>query len=143
MNIVAGAGYYVDASHPTNMNTLSEENICQQIIKELQEGCDGTDIKAGVIGEIGCSWPLTGTYCAMLFNISSDNNGLEMKHSQDGILGVINLQYCAPPPPPPPNCPCIYAHIRKLMYQIRYVASLAPPSRLCFWKYLFVCLFVF
>ena len=27
--------------------------------EEVTEGIDGTDIKAGLIGEIGCSWPLT------------------------------------------------------------------------------------
>ena len=28
-------------------------------MKEVTEGIDGTDVKAGLIGEIGCSWPLT------------------------------------------------------------------------------------
>ena len=29
------------------------------MVKELTEGVNGTSIKCGVIGEIGCSWPLT------------------------------------------------------------------------------------
>ena len=62
VNIVAGAGYYVDVAHPPEMQKLREEDITQQIVQELTEGCDGTNIKAGVIGEIGCSWPLTGKY---------------------------------------------------------------------------------
>ncbi|XP_074981990.1 N-acetyltaurine hydrolase isoform X2 [Caretta caretta] len=29
------------------------------IVNEILRGADGTDIKCGVVGEIGCSWPLT------------------------------------------------------------------------------------
>ena len=29
---------------------------------EIVEGCEGTGIKCGVIGEIGCNWPLEGIF---------------------------------------------------------------------------------
>lgn len=29
------------------------------IVNEILNGADGTNIKCGVVGEIGCSWPLT------------------------------------------------------------------------------------
>ena len=48
------------ASHPPSMASLSVEDVYEQIVKEVMQGADGTDIKCGVIGEIGCSWPLTG-----------------------------------------------------------------------------------
>lgn len=41
------------------MSTRTEEELENQIVKEVKEGIDGTGIKAGLIGEIGCSWPLT------------------------------------------------------------------------------------
>ena len=58
VNIVAGAGFYVGASHPASMANRSIESLAEQIQAEIESGADGTDIKCGVIGEIGCSWPL-------------------------------------------------------------------------------------
>lgn len=59
VNILAGAGYYVDAAHPADVTSRTVESIAQKIQAEVETGVDGTDIKCGVIGEIGCSWPLT------------------------------------------------------------------------------------
>ena len=53
-----GAGYYVDSVHPEGMDQLSEEEIASQIIEEIRLGVGTTRVKAGIIGEIGCSWPL-------------------------------------------------------------------------------------
>ena len=58
MNIVMGAGYYVNAVHPDNMDDLTESQITQQIIDEIRIGVGETRVKAGIIGEIGCTWPL-------------------------------------------------------------------------------------
>jgi phosphotriesterase-related protein len=59
LNIVMGAGYYVDAVHPDGMDGMTEADITQQIIDEVRVGVGQTRVKAGIIGEIGCSWPLT------------------------------------------------------------------------------------
>lgn len=59
VNVVMGAGYYVDAVHPDNMNDLSESDISRQIVQEVKVGVGNTGVKAGIIGEIGCTWPLT------------------------------------------------------------------------------------
>ncbi|XP_077991347.1 N-acetyltaurine hydrolase-like [Glandiceps talaboti] len=58
VNIVAGTGYYVGASHPPEMDTMSIEELTQFMVNDLTKGAEGTDIKCGVIGEIGCTWPL-------------------------------------------------------------------------------------
>ena len=58
LNIVMGAGYYVDAVHPEGMDGLTEARITQQLIDEVRVGVGDTRVKAGIIGEIGCSWPL-------------------------------------------------------------------------------------
>ena len=55
INVVMGTGFYVYSSHPEEMKSMSEEEIAELIIKEINEGAEGTDIKAGVIGEIGIS----------------------------------------------------------------------------------------
>ena len=58
VNIIMGASYYVAAAHPSDMDHRSEDDIVEQIVRDVMEGVDGTGIRSGVIGEIGCSWPL-------------------------------------------------------------------------------------
>ncbi|GIS68855.1 MAG: aryldialkylphosphatase [Chloroflexota bacterium] len=59
LNIIMGAGWYIDKVHPEDMGSRTENDLAKQIIKELTEGINETNVKAGIIGEIGCSWPLT------------------------------------------------------------------------------------
>jgi len=59
LNVIMGSGYYVDASWSSEMKTRTEEEITEEIVKDLTEGVGTTGIKSGIIGEIGCSWPLT------------------------------------------------------------------------------------
>jgi len=59
VQVVMGAGHYVEASHPPDMDTRSEEQLFDAIVHDVTEGCDGTPIRAGIIGEIGCSAPMT------------------------------------------------------------------------------------
>jgi len=55
IKIVAGCGYYINESHPADMDGKTIEGIAEEILSEIEYGMDGTDIKAGVIGEIGTS----------------------------------------------------------------------------------------
>lgn len=55
VNIIAGAGYYVYSTHPKELEKMSVEEIAETIVREVEVGLDGTDIKAGIIGEIGIS----------------------------------------------------------------------------------------
>lgn len=59
LNIVMGASYYVDETHPKDLAQASEEEIAERIVGDIVDGADGTGIRAGLIGEVGCSWPLT------------------------------------------------------------------------------------
>ena len=59
LNIVMGSGYYVGISHPEDMNDKTEEDIAGEIIRDITLGVGDTGIKSGIIGEIGCSLPLT------------------------------------------------------------------------------------
>ena len=59
LNVIMGSGYYVAPSHPADMDSKTEEDICAEIVREVTEGVADTGIRAGIIGEIGCSWPLT------------------------------------------------------------------------------------
>ncbi|MCX2749997.1 hypothetical protein OOZ51_19610 [Arthrobacter sp. MI7-26] len=55
LNIIMGSGYYMDATHPPDMDSRSVEECAQEIINDILVGANGSTIKAGIIGEIGCS----------------------------------------------------------------------------------------
>lgn len=57
INIVAGCGYYWAASHPARVNSMSEDQLRDEIVNDITRGIGGTDVKAGIIGEIGTTWP--------------------------------------------------------------------------------------
>jgi phosphotriesterase-related protein len=59
LNIVMGAGYYVAAAHPADMDRRSEDSIVREIVEEITVGVGDTGVRAGLIGEIGNSWPWT------------------------------------------------------------------------------------
>jgi phosphotriesterase-related protein len=59
VHVVAAAGTYVDAYVPQDVRALSTEALADRFTAEVNEGLDGTTIRAGLIGEMGCSWPLT------------------------------------------------------------------------------------
>ena len=59
VNIVMGGSYYVDDRHPPEMDNLSEDDITHQIVGDIKEGVEGTALRTGIIGETGCSWPMT------------------------------------------------------------------------------------
>ncbi len=59
VNIIMGASHYVAPAHPADMDDRSEDFITEQIVNDVTQGADGTNFKSGIIGEVGCSWPLT------------------------------------------------------------------------------------
>lgn len=59
LNIVMGAGYYLGSSHPAKVAEMSIDQIADEIVHEATVGVDGTDIKIGLIGEIGVSSDFT------------------------------------------------------------------------------------
>jgi phosphotriesterase-related protein len=61
VNIIMGCSYYVEDNYPADarIDEKREEEIVEEIARDILEGVDGTDIRAGIIGEVGCSWPLT------------------------------------------------------------------------------------
>lgn len=58
VNVICGCGHYVRTAHPPSIAKMSSEDVAEEIICDLTEGIDGTSIRAGVIGELGTTWPL-------------------------------------------------------------------------------------
>lgn len=59
LHIVMGAGYYIHPAHPDWLESADEKAIAARIEADLTEGPDMDGVRAGFIGEVGCSWPLT------------------------------------------------------------------------------------
>lgn len=59
LNIVMGSGYYIDPALPPDMDDKSEDEIVEEIVRDIDEGVGPKGICAGLIGEIGLSWPMT------------------------------------------------------------------------------------
>jgi len=56
-HIIMGAGYYLGGTHPEDMADRSVDELTAEIVRDIQEGVDDTDVRAGLIGEIGCTYP--------------------------------------------------------------------------------------
>jgi len=59
LNIVMGAGYYTEASQRGRAPSGSIEEVAQTIARDVNEGVGRSGAKAGVIGEVGTTWPIT------------------------------------------------------------------------------------
>lgn len=55
INVVACTGYYQDAFFPEHVAARSVEQLAQEMVDEIVIGIDDTELKAGIIAEIGSS----------------------------------------------------------------------------------------
>ena len=58
-HIVMGCGHYVDEYQDAGNRERSVDDFARQMIDDITLGAWGTDIRAGIIGEIGCQSPWT------------------------------------------------------------------------------------
>ena len=59
VNIVMGSGYYIGITHPVDMDTRTEDELADEMVRDILAGVGDTGVRAGIIGEIGCSYPCT------------------------------------------------------------------------------------
>jgi len=59
INVVMGTSYYTEQSYYPElaMDSKTEKDIAKEFVEDVTQGVNG--VKAGIIGEIGCSSPLT------------------------------------------------------------------------------------
>jgi phosphotriesterase-related protein len=57
VHLVAGTGFYLAHSYPASVADLSVEALADHLRRELREGMAGTNVRAGLIGELGLSDP--------------------------------------------------------------------------------------
>jgi len=58
LHVIAGCGYYTQRSHASEVATLSESELLERLLDEIANGLGGTDVRPGIIGEIGTSSPV-------------------------------------------------------------------------------------
>ena len=61
VNVVLGAGWYTQNYLPAELDLMDEGMMQAEIETQVRQGAWGTDIRCGIIGEIGCSFPITPT----------------------------------------------------------------------------------
>ena len=61
LNIIMGSSYYVEENYPPEcqVDTKTEDEIVDEIVHDIFEGVEETGVRAGLVGEVGCSTPLT------------------------------------------------------------------------------------
>ena len=57
LNVVMGAGWYIHPYHPTDMDQLTVQQLTDIIVHDITVGAQGTNIRAGIIGEVGVGDP--------------------------------------------------------------------------------------
>ena len=58
VHIVLGCGHYVHLAHDPALGAESLESMCDRFVQEIEHGIGDTNIRPGIIGEIGTSYPL-------------------------------------------------------------------------------------
>ena len=53
IHVIAGTGFYWELFHPPWLADMTDADIVRLLVSDLTKGFAGTDIRAGVIGEIG------------------------------------------------------------------------------------------
>ena len=63
LHLVMGSSWYVEETHPPEdgVAAADEEELARRIVAEFRDGVGDTGVRPGIIGEVGCSWPLTAT----------------------------------------------------------------------------------
>jgi phosphotriesterase-related protein len=59
VHIVRGVGRYTDEFMDTSDRARSVDSLAAEFIREIEVGFSDTEIRSGIIGEIGCTWPWT------------------------------------------------------------------------------------
>lgn len=61
LNVIVGCGHYTEPSLSDTVKSMSVTQLADEILRDLTTGVQGTDMRAGVIGEIGTSAEITAT----------------------------------------------------------------------------------
>lgn len=80
LNIIASTGLYIEPSWPEEFRRMNQHELRDFFLREINEGIEGTDVKAGYIGEIGMNdaWTEKEVMCLKAAGEASRESGLSM-----------------------------------------------------------------
>lgn len=58
VNVVASCGYYIESAQSETLKAMTQDQVTEALLAEINNGIDGTEILPGIIGEIGTSHPI-------------------------------------------------------------------------------------
>ena len=53
LNIILGAGWYREPYYERRVYRMKTDEIAEELVRDIEEGIDGTQVRAGLLGEIG------------------------------------------------------------------------------------------
>jgi phosphotriesterase-related protein len=53
LNVIMGTGYYMGLLYSPEVAALTETQLCEELVRDLTVGVGDTEVRAGIIGEIG------------------------------------------------------------------------------------------
>lgn len=96
LNIIASTGFYKEPFLPQYFYQLSDKELTNMLIKDIEEGMDETHIKAHVLGEVGTSHNRITDTERRLFNIIGNvhlNTGRPIfTHTTLGTMALEQIQ---------------------------------------------------
>jgi phosphotriesterase-related protein len=55
VTFIQGTAYYTREAHPDRIENMTVEKLTQEFVSDVEDGIDDTDVRAGIVGEIGLS----------------------------------------------------------------------------------------
>jgi phosphotriesterase-related protein len=71
LHVVQGTGQYLGPTHDAWVADATEADITRRLVADATTGMDGTDVRAGIYGEIGTSDPVRPEECRVLRSVAA------------------------------------------------------------------------
>jgi phosphotriesterase-related protein len=85
VHVVMGTGWYVGASHPPEVEGSTADEMAARLVADFDAGIDDTDVRAGIIGEMGVSVEMTANEAKTL-------HAAGMAATQTGATVMVHLE---------------------------------------------------
>lgn len=96
VQIIASTGYWREIAYPGYVTSESDEQLAVRIIADIRDGIDGTQVRAGAIGEIGSETPGMSALEEKAFRaaaIAQRETGVPLiTHTTEGLDAVRQLK---------------------------------------------------